>query len=156
MLHAHTHQFNLLFVPTYCISPGFPHFCPFCFHVIYVLLFSQVLSSPIPLDLFPHLKPFLFLVSCSTILVMVSIAVKKHHDQKQHGDEMVYLILHDTRKLGPEPKRRTWKQKLKQKPRRNNFSFWLAAQSAFLQHLGSRAQRWHHPQCLGPSHTYHW
>ena len=63
------------------------------------------------------------------------LAVTGHHGQKQHGEERVsftlQLTVHHGGKSGQELKAGTWRQKLKQRPQRND-AYWLALLGLFI------------------------
>lgn len=85
---------------------------------------------------------------------MVSIAVLKHHDSKQHGEERIYFILqlvvHHAGTLGQKFKQGR-SQTPGQRPGRSAV-YWLALLSYM---SGPSAQGWRLPQWAGSSYINH-
>lgn len=91
-------------------------------------------------------------LSCSAL---PSVACDKWQDQKQSGEKGVYfilqLIVHHDRKSGQSLQAETWKQELKQRPRRA-----LPTGLLFMVYLGSfflprtNCPGWHCPIVLSP------
>lgn len=103
------------------------------------------------------IRLFIFVTHMSRVLVpsKVSMAVTKHHDQKEPEEDRV-ISVHSSQpeKSWWELATRTWRQKMVQRPWTNT-PYWLA-QPAFLCTCPEPpALGWHQPQWSGPSYINH-
>ena len=88
----------------------------------------------------------------TSIVVRVTIAVMKHHDQKQPGEQALYFT-HTSTSLfiteGSQDRNSnrevTWRQELIQRPGKSpTYGLASQVQPAFLWNLGHPAQEWDH------------